>query len=137
MAMEARYITILNKLPRKDSITGLDVWYKTILENIPYKLDKVTDVSGMNVSMGQSFKILLPFSEEYLPYEEWKNKPTEGYTISQGDYIFIGAALEEDVTPSNVVTLKNKYEPNVCKVRVITEVTKRYNTSYQLMIEGV
>lgn len=128
-------ITICNKLNHKDSVTGLDVWYKTVLENIKYKKDKVTSVVGTDVSMGNSFTILIPFSDKYLPYSEWKdsNRDTH-YTMSQGDYIFF-TDLQEEVTPSNVTELKSQYV--CCEVRSVEEVVKKYGVKIQLRVSGV
>ena len=88
-------ITILNRLKKKDSTTGLDVWYKTILNDIKYKQDKVTSVVGTEVSMGEEYVILIPFSNNYVPYHEWKNSADKDntYTMSQGDYIYLGIGL--------------------------------------------
>lgn len=132
-------VTILNKLKRQDSVTGLDVWYKTIFENIKYSQTKVTTVVGTEVSMGQQFTILIPFTGKYVPYNEWKNSSNKDntFTISQGDYIFLGIGLEEEVTPNNVLKLKNQYEPQVCEVRSIEEVPQKYGVKIQLRISGV
>lgn len=135
-------ITILNRLKRKDSVTGLDVWYKTILKDVKYKQDKVTTVVGTDVSMGESYTILIPFNENYKPYNVWKNSTDKDttYTMSQGDYIYLGIELAENVNPSNVVKLKTQYEPNVCEVRSIEEVpmdSKKYGIKIQLRIGGV
>lgn len=132
-------ITILNKLKRQDSVTGLDVWYKTIFEDIKYSQTKVTTVIGTEVSMGQQFTILIPFTGRYVPYNDWKNSSNKDntFTISQGDYIFLGIGLEEEVTPNNVLKLKNQYEPQVCEVRSIEEVPKKYGVKIQLRISGV
>lgn len=132
-------ITILNKLKRQDSVTGLDVWYKTIFEDIKYSQTKVTTVVGTEVSMGQQFTILIPFTGKYVPYNEWKNSSNKDntFTVSQGDYIFLGIGLEEEVTPNNVLKLKNQYEPQVCEVRSIEEVPQKYGVKVQLRISGV
>ena len=64
-------ITLLNRLKRQDSVTNTDIWYKTIIKNCTYKKDRVSNVNGTVVSMGQSFTILIPFTGNYLPYKEW------------------------------------------------------------------
>lgn len=132
-------ITILNKLKHQDSATGLDVWYKTILKDIKYANTKVTNVVGTEVSIGQSFIVLIPFTGKYLSYSEWKDSTQKDarYTINQGDYIFLGKELEEEVTPNNIMKLKTKYEPNVCEVRSIEEVPQKYGVKIQLKIAGV
>lgn len=135
-------ITILNKLNHKDSLTGQDVWYKTFLNDIKYKQDKVTSVVGTDVSMGQMYTILIPFNEKYKSYPEWKTLASKEnfYTISQGDYIILGQHIADEITPNTVVKVKTKYEPNVCEVRSIEEVpmdSKKYGIKIQLRIGGV
>lgn len=135
-------ITIANKLNRKDSTTGLDVWYKTIIKDVKYKIDKITNVNGTEVSIGQQFIILIPFSEKFKNYNEWKqdsNNKNSTYTMSQGDYIFL-TDVPEDITPNNIIALRNQYKPNVCEVRSIEEVpieNKKYGVKVQLRISGV
>ena len=55
--MDAQVITIANRLARADSVTGLDVWYKTFIHDIPYMKERVTNVNGSQVSMGEAFTV--------------------------------------------------------------------------------
>lgn len=136
--MDTKKITILNKLPRQDSVTGLDIWYKSIVLNAIYSIEKVADVQGSITSLGQVFNILIPFNSAYLPYNEWKDSDKESYfTLSQGDLIFIDVDINEDITPQNVQQIKNKYKSSVCEVRSIVEVPKRAGVNYRLKVSGV
>lgn len=132
-------VTILNKLNRKDSTTKLDVWYKTTIQNCAYSTNKVENVSGNVVSVGQTFTILIPFSELYLPYKDWKDSPliASRFTLNPGDYIFLVSSVSEDVTPNTIQTVRNLYEPNVCEIKTITEVEKFGDTQFQFRVEGV
>lgn len=134
--MDAKVITIANKLAKKDSVTGLDVWYKTKLENIPYSVERITAVNGTVVSVGQVINVLIPFSDKYLPYRQWVGSEVRDafYTMSQGDYIFLDIDLEDEVTPSSMPKLKEKYSPQCVKVTSITEVPQRYGVKYQLKV---
>lgn len=136
--MEAKVITIANRLNRADSVTGLDVWYKTELHNITYSKERVTDVNGTQVSVGEVFTILIPFDNYYKPYIEWKKLADKDdyYTLSQSDYIFL-AQVEEDIQPNNVMNLKNSYKPLVCEVRSIIEVAQHYGATIRLKVSGV
>lgn len=136
--MEAETITIANRLAKSDSITGLDVWYKCILHNIPYMTERITDVNGSQVSMGESFTILIPFDEKYKPYKEWKNLEDKDayYTLSQGDYIFLDE-ISDDFLPNTIIQLKNKHKGFVCEVRSIIEVPHRYGATIRLKVSGV
>lgn len=136
--MKATVITIANRLNRTDSVTGLDVWYKTELHNIIYSKERVTAVNGTQVSVGEVFTILIPFDNYYKPYIEWKKlvNKDDFYTLSQGDYIFL-AQVDEDIQPNNIMTLKNNYKPLVCEVRSITEVSQNHGATIRLKVSGV
>lgn len=132
-------ITLLNKLKRLDSVTGMDVWYKYILNNIDYKKGMVQNISGTTVSMGQTFTVLIPFSDNFLPYDAWKSSEERDthYTMSVGDIVLVGISLEEDVTPNSIPTIKQKYSSYVCEVRSVEEAESKYGVRYQLKVSGV
>ena len=136
--VEAQLITIANRLNRTDSITGLDVWYKFQLKNIQYSKERVTTVNGTQVSMSESFNILLPFTGKYIPYLRWKDLSNKDdyYTLSQGDYIFL-TEITEDIQPNTIMQIKNKYRGYVCEVRSIIEVPERNGVTIQLKVSGV
>lgn len=136
--MEAKVITIANRLNRTDSVTGLDVWYKTELHNIPYSKERVTDVNGTQVSVGEVFTILIPFDKYYKSYIEWKKLANKDdfYTLSQGDYIFL-TSVAEDIQPNNIMTLKNSYKSLVCEVRSIIEVSQKHGATIRLKVSGI
>ncbi len=131
-------ITLLNKLKRKDSTTNLDVWYKTIIKNCVYKQDRISNVNGSVVSMGQTFTILIPFTGKYLPYREWKKleDKTGYYTLSEQDIIILDE-VSEDVTAQNITQIKNDYEPNTCDIRNIEQVQRRLAVNFEFRVSGV
>ena len=137
--MDAKVITIANKLAKKDSVTGLDVWYTTKLYDIPYSIERIATATGTIVSVGQVINVLIPFNDKYKHYRDWISLPDKEnfYTMSQGDYIFIDIDLEEEVTASNIIKLKEKYSPDVCKVSSIIEVPERYGVKYQLKVGAI
>ena len=131
-------ITLLNKLKRKDSITGLDIWYKTIIKECVYKKERVSDVSGNIVSMGQQFTILIPFTGKYIPYKDWKNiEDKKGYyTLSNQDVIILDE-VQEEVDVKNIIDIKNSYEPNTCEIRSIEQVEQKFSSKYEFRVGGV
>lgn len=131
-------ITLLNKLKRKDSTTGLDVWFKTIIKDCVYKKDKISNVSNTVISMGEEYTILIPFTGGYMPYKEWKNlaDKTGYYTLSNQDVIILGEVTEE-VTANNITDIKNAYEPNTCEIRSIEQVEQKLYTRYEFRVGGV
>lgn len=136
--MDAQVITIANRLARADSVTGLDVWYKTLIHDIPYMKERVTNVNGSQVSMGEAFTILIPFDDKYRPYDEWKKLDNKDsyYTLSQGDYIFL-TEISDDFLPNTIIQLKNNHKGMVCEVRSIIEVPKRCGATIRLKVSGV
>lgn len=131
-------ITLLNKLKRKDSITNLDIWYKTFIQDCIYKKNKISNVTGSVVSMGQEFTILIPFTGKYIPYNEWKKleDKTGIYTLSTQDVIILGEVTEE-VTDKNIVQIKNDYEPNTCEIRSIEQVDQKLSVKFEFRVGGV
>lgn len=134
--MKAKTITILNKLSRKDSQTGLDVWYKYTLNDISYKqnIDRTTE--GINVNIGNYFTILIPFDANYKCYDDWKSS-LSGYTLSQGDIIVLDDIKDEIVNPNTIASLKQKYKYKICEIRAITEVSNKFGVNIQFRVEGV
>lgn len=130
-------VVILNKLHRKDSITGLDVYYKHYIPNVEYKQEKVTSVVDKTVSMGQTFTILIPFDDNYLPYSQWKDSPDNHFTIQQGDLIFLCEKVDDIINVNNAQSIRVKYEPNVCEIRSIVEVPYRRGVKYQFKLGGI
>ena len=136
--MYDKTITILNKLKKSDIVGATtDLWKKTILTNAEFRKTLVKSVSGNTVSMGESIVILIPFSEDFKTYDEWKKTPESGYTMSQGDMIFLGIALEENPTSATITSIKNLHEPNVCDVRSVQIAEKNGLANVQLRIDGV
>lgn len=132
-------ITVLNKLKRADSITGLDIWYKSIIKNCVYSKTKISNVNGTVVSMGSQFTILIPFNNKYVPYYKWKdleNKDNK-FTLSNQDIIILGEIKEKEITPNNIVSIRNKYSPNACEIRNIEEVENKFDTRYQFRVNGI
>ena len=131
-------ITLLNKLKRKDSTTNIDVWYKTVIKDCIYKKDKISNVNGNIVSMGQQFTILIPFTGKYLPYRDWKQleDKTGYYTLSEQDVI-IHDIVTEDITAQNITQIKNDYEPNTCEIRSIEQVEQKLSVNFEFRVSGV
>jgi hypothetical protein len=131
-------ITLLNRLKRKDSVTNTDVWYKSVIENCVYKKDRISNISGTVVSMGQQFTILIPFTDKYAPYKKWKSleDKTGYYTLSNQDVIILDI-VEENVTAQNIIQVKNDYEPNTCEIRSIEQVDKKLSVQFEFRVGGV
>lgn len=130
-------VILANKLARKDSSTGMDVWYKKTVEIIDYRVDKVTNIvgtnTGANVGMGKSYTVLFPFSDKYVPYHEWSDRDNT-YTMSQDDVIFFDD-FPDAITPNNIDDLKEQYRH--CEVRVVEERKQKHGVKVQLRVSGV
>lgn len=131
-------ITILNKLKRTDSATGLDVWYKTVIDNAAWYTKSARSAGGSTVFIGTYKTVLIPFNDDYLPYLEWRKPGNQDkhFTISAGDYIVLGDVIE-NITANNVVKVMEQYGENVCLIRHKTPTYNRFGASVQLKIEGV
>ena len=131
-------ITLLNRLQKKDSVTNLDIWYKTVINDCEYKKERITDMNGTTVAMGAQFTILIPFTGKYLPYREWKklDDKTGYYTLSTKDVIVLGD-VKEDVNPSNIISIKNDYSPDACDIQSIEQVEQRFSANYEFRVGGI
>lgn len=137
--MVAKKICLLNKYPRCDS-NNKDMWFKTILTNIPYSKQQITSVNGTTVSMGEVFTILIPFNDLYLPYFDWRTlaDKTKNYTVNQGDLIFLNTDLSGyEITNENIIKIKNQFKPCACEVKSFEEVEKKLTANYQIKVSGV
>jgi len=131
-------VTILNKLKRADSVTGLDTWYNTTVDSVEYKKSAVTAMSGTQVAMGESYTVLIPFSENYRDYNEWKGLVDKAgtYTMTTGDLIIFDA-LTEQVTPNDIAKLRQTYAGRICEVKSVEVVAKRAGLKYQIKVGGI
>ena len=131
-------ITIFNKLKRADSLTGKDVWYRTVITDAAWYSNVERNANANSVFIGKYIKVLIPFHDNFLPYESWKNHGNQdtNYTMSIGDYIVRGE-VTEDVTADNIVKVMQGYGDNVCLVKYKQEVHDRFGANVQLEVEGV
>lgn len=131
-------VTILNKLKRTDGQTGLDVWYKTTLNNVAWYVKSERTVNGTSVYIGTYKNVLIPFNEDFLPYSEWKELGNQDghFTMSENDYIILGV-VDEEVTTKNITSIIQKYGENVCLVKYHRINYDRFGATVQLSIEGV
>lgn len=143
--MTADNVTILCKVPRQQSGSGLDEWYKVCIDGCVFKRSKAmqvtkreaANISDATVSMSQIYTVLIPFDDKYISSDIWygiENK-RDTYTVSQGDYIVFGEVTEE-VTPDTIRDVLDAY-PNHCTVRSIDEVEQTHGARYRLKVQGV
>lgn len=131
-------ITIFNKLRRDDSVTGRDVWHKTVIKNAAWYTDSARSAGGSAVYIGSYITILIPFENNYLPYIEWKKPGMQDgyYTMSLSDYVVKGE-VTENITADNIVKTLEKYGEDVCLVKHHNELHDRFGATVQLKIQGV
>ena len=131
-------MTILNKLKRTDSKTGVDVWRKSIVDDVVWYTKSARSAGSSSVFIGTYITVLFPFNSRYLPYMEWK-KPgnqDEHFTMSSGDYIILGD-VPENITANNIIKVLEQYGENVCQVKHHNANYKRFGARVQLKVEGV
>jgi hypothetical protein len=131
-------ITILNRLRRADGDGKVDLWYKTVLNDVAWYTASARSAGGNAVYIGTYITVLVPFNEKYLPYMDWKNAENRDkyFTVSNNDYIIKGIVPEE-ITADNVVSVMQKYGEDVCLVRHHNENHNRFGAKVQLKIQGV
>lgn len=132
-------ITLLNKLKRNDSVTGVDVWYKTFLQDIDYKRETLQSVEGTTVGVGSTVTILIPFDDKFKKYQEWKKleQKEQNYTMSVGDLIILDELIPEEPTPNNIASIKSNYSGLWCEVRSIEEVEQKNAVKYRLRLGAI
>lgn len=117
-------LTIINKLKKQDSASGVDVWYKHTINSCCWAKREHAEQSGTQTNVGASINIIIPdsFNKDYLPYHEWKDKQDKEnyFTVSENDYVVLGT-VNEDITANNIVNVMKSYEPNCCKVRIFDD----------------
>ena len=131
-------VTILNKLKRTDNKTGVDVWRKSIVDDVVWYTKSARSAGSSSVFIGTYITVLFPFNSRYLPYMEWK-KPgnqEEHFTMSCGDYIILGD-VPENITANNIIKVLEGYGENVCQVKHHNANYKRFGARVQLKVEGV
>ena len=131
-------VTILNTLKRTDSKTGVDVWRKSIVDDVVWYTKSSRSAGSSSVFIGTYITVLFPFNSRYLPYMEWK-KPgnqDEHFTMSSGDYIILGD-VPENITANNIIKVLEQYGENVCQVKHHNANYKRFGARVQLKVEGV
>lgn len=131
-------VTILNKLKRTDNKTGVDVWRKSIVDDVVWYTKSARSAGSSSVFIGTYITVLFPFNSRYLPYMEWK-KPgnqEEHFTMSCGDYIILGD-VPENITANNIIKVLEQYGENVCQVKHHNANYKRFGARVQLKVEGV
>lgn len=129
-------ITICNKLKKADIPGGTtDTWHKSILTECEHKRVPIRNVSGSTVSIGQSVLVLIPFGKGFLPYSQWKLSPNVGFTVSNGDIMFLDMELSESPTSATITGLKNTYGGIECKVVQVVDFNGM--ALVQVKIEGV
>lgn len=135
--MYDKTVTIVNKLKKSDSGVGAttDTWKKAVLHTAEIKKTVTKSAVNSTVSMGESLIVLIPFNQGYLPYGTWKTDTSKGFTMSQGDLIFLDMELPEVPTSANITTLKTTYDN--CEARVIQVAEANGMARVQLKIEGV
>lgn len=131
-------VTILNRWRRSDSGQNLDRWFKYVIDDCVWYTDSARSAGGSAVYIGTYITILIPFHDDFVPYVEWKklNDKSGIFTVSNGDYLILGDVPEE-IDASNVVSVVEEYQPNVCLVRHVQQMHDRFGATVQLKIQGV
>ena len=129
-------VTVLNKLRRADNNSGKDIWVKTVLHNVAWYTKSAVKADGTSADISTYKIILIPFNSKYRPYSQWKTDHFDTFSMSVGDYILMGE-IDDSINADNIIKTISKYDADVCIVKHISELHKRFNAQVQLKIEGV
>lgn len=127
-------ITVLNRYENDPETFG-DGWKKTIIPLCSWTCQTVRTVNNGNVEIGSSYVVRIPKNPDYKPYKEWL-KTLDGFTLSTGDYVIKGEVTEE-VTPSNIITLMEKYRPDAFEIRTVKDNTGIIEALEHYRVEGI
>lgn len=132
-------VTILNKLKCGDNGNNVDIWQKTVIEDVAWYSRAERTVHNNSVSICSYIICLIPHHSEYLDYTAWRKlddaERKNHFTMSSGDYIVLGD-VDEEITAKNVISVMSKYDPDVCSVKHCERLHDRFNSVVQLRVEG-
>lgn len=114
----------------------MDVWKTTVLHNCFFKQEVQHDFSDTTVSIGTSSVCRIPKSADHMPYHEWKNDISAGFTLSVGDYIFKGE-LTDDVNADTIVSIYNAHKPDAILVKAVSDNSDFMGLAEHYRVEGV
>ncbi len=132
MSLYDKTITIFNKVDADKNIVPADIWYKTVINNAYFRKKPVYSINGSDYIMSNTITVLIPFNDRYTQPVSFN--PPDTFTMSVGDYIFLGDIKEEF---TNIKKLYNKYKETACLVTDVIELEPRGVNRVQLKAVGV
>ncbi len=119
-------ITLYNRIQAADSKDKKEHWKRTVLHNCFWKSVINTGFNGTQASVQNTHVVRIPQNNRYLPYSEYKTKPEEFFTVSQGDIVIYGECPEEITGESGQTSAQvlNRYKPEAFKVTAFSDNTK-------------
>ena len=112
--------TIINKLKKADSATGVDVWYKHELYDCFWDVISQATQAGQQTYLGATKSVQIPANQgiPFAEYELWAQGNMDShFTVSPDDYIVLGE-VHEDINAGNIVSVMNKYGDKACRIKV-------------------
>lgn len=112
-------VTILSMVRGTAEQQYKDQWYKYVVPNCMWQYSRIRTVSGITVSYGNDITVRIPKEEtdklgiEFMRYADWSKADagidrTKYFTVDSTSYVILGEVTEE-VTSSNIVTIRTKY----------------------------
>lgn len=119
-------ITLYNRIQAADSKDKKEHWKRTVLHNCFWKSVINTGFNGTQASVQNTHVVRIPQNDRYLPYSEYKTKPEEFFTVSQGDIVIYGECPEEITGESGQTSAQvlNRHKPEAFKVTAFSDNTK-------------
>ena len=131
-------VTVLNRLKGADSALKQDVWYATVIDNCDFTQIVVRNVNGNVVSVGGTYRCLVPNQDNYMPYNKWKKSPDGNLTFSEGDYIIKGTLSEDEIpTPNTIQKIFQAHRPEAFQIKTFSDNTGTIELAEHYQLEGV
>lgn len=119
-------VTIVNRLLGVDNDSGKDIFYKKTLKDCMWDDKQISSRNGNNITFTDGYRVQIPQNQEftYFPYSVWKNNENleDCFTLSVDDVIILGE-VKEEITPSNITEIIDKYKPNAFRIRQFHDLT--------------
>lgn len=126
-------IYLTNKLKRNDNPENVDFWKVTEIDSCLVKRTGKATLSDRRVDDVCNYIVLIPFGN-FNRYETWKTDTSNGYTISQGDFIFL--KNPGTVTAQNIATIHNQMGDDSIEVKNYEIAKKRFDVNYEIKVTG-
>lgn len=119
--------TIFNRW--RNPSTKKDEWFRHVIPVlVRWKSRTERSVSGTSASVANTYVVVMPPSDQYMPETEWKQLSDKSryFTLQKGDLLALGEVDAEitGIAPNRESEVKAALEPNVMTIKSIEDNTR-------------